>query len=118
MTSTTETGRLAETATAHLLERAGHTILDRNWRNRWCELDLVTRRNGTIHIIEVRYRARPFWGAGLESITADKAARLQRAALAWSQSHGYAGARQIDIASVSGDLAAPQIELVENALAF
>lgn len=118
MASTTETGRLAETATTRLLERAGHTILDRNWRNRWCELDLVTQRKGIVHIVEVRYRARPFWGTGLESITADKAARLQRATLAWSQAHSYAGPRQIDVASVSGDLTSPHIEIVENALSF
>jgi Holliday junction resolvase-like predicted endonuclease len=116
MNSTTETGRLAETAAAGWLEAAGHTVLDRNWRNRWCELDLVTRRAGMVHFVEVKYRARPTWGTGFDYITPDKIARLQRATAAWCQVNRYRGAYQVDVVSVSGDLASPAIDVIENAL--
>jgi Holliday junction resolvase-like predicted endonuclease len=118
MSSPTSTGRLAETAASTHLQASGHIILDRNWRNRWCEIDIVTRHAGAVHFTEVKYRARPFWGTGFEYITRDKTARLQRAALAWCQAHGYHGPHQIDVASVSGDLAEPTIEVLENALSF
>jgi Holliday junction resolvase-like predicted endonuclease len=118
MSSPTETGRLAEAAAARRLEQVGNTVLDRNWRNRWCELDLVTRCAGVVHFVEVKYRARAHWGTGFDYITHDKIARLHRATLAWCQAHDYHGAFQVDVVSVAGDLANPTIDIIENALSF
>jgi putative endonuclease len=114
--STTERGRSAEASAAAYLEARGLSILDRNWRNRWCELDLVARSPHGVHFIEVKYRRRTDWGSGFESITPDKIQRLQRAALAWSQARGYDGPYQVDIVSLSGELADPVIEYLPNAL--
>ncbi len=114
--STAERGRTAEAIAATYLEQQGLTIVDRNWRNRWCELDLVARSPGGIHFVEVKYRRRTDWGTGFEHITYDKINRLRRAALAWNQAHGYAGAYQIDVISVAGELSAPQIDYAANAI--
>ena len=112
--STVERGRTAETLAAAHLEQQGLTIIDRNWRNRWCELDLVARSPAGIHFIEVKYRRRADWGTGFEHITYDKTNRLRRAALAWNQAHGHYGAYQIDIVSITGELAAPTIAYEPN----
>jgi Holliday junction resolvase-like predicted endonuclease len=69
-----------------------------------------------IHFVEVKYRRRTNWGTGFEYITPDKIRRLQRAALAWNQAHHYYGAYQIDVISVSGELTAPAIEYLPNAV--
>jgi putative endonuclease len=114
--STTERGRAAETLAAAYLEEHGLTILDRNWRNRWCELDLVARSEAGVHFVEVKYRRRSDWGNGFEHITRDKINRLRRAALAWNQAHRYDGPYQIDVISVSGELAAAQLEYLPNAI--
>jgi putative endonuclease len=118
--STTERGRTAESLAADYLATQGLAILNRNWRNRWCELDLVARAGSgpddTILFIEVKYRRRTDWGTGFEHITYDKIRRLQRAALAWNQAHGYYGAYQIDIISISGELEKPTIEYLPNAV--
>lgn len=114
--STTERGRTAETLAAAYLEQRGYTILDRNWRNRWCELDIVARSPAGIHFVEVKYRHRADWGTGFEHITTDKANRLRRAALAWIQAHRYYGPYQIDVISALGDPASPAIELLSNAI--
>ena len=114
--STTERGRSAEASTAAYLEARGFTILDRNWRNRWCELDLVTRDAAGVHFVEVKYRRRTDWGDGFEAITYDKIQRLQRAAAAWCQAHQYDGPYQIDVASVSGELTSPDISYLANAV--
>jgi Holliday junction resolvase-like predicted endonuclease len=79
--ATVTLGRAAEALAAEWLAAAGFAIVDRNWRTRWCELDLVATRGNRIHIIEVKYRRRADFGSGAECITPDKAARLQRAAL-------------------------------------
>ncbi len=114
--SPTTRGRAAEAQAADYLRQHGFTILNHNWRNRWCELDLVARRADTIHIIEVKYRRTTTWGSGFDAITSDKIRRLQHAALAWTQAHAYSGPYQIDIISLTGDLAAPRVDYLPNAL--
>jgi len=109
-------GRLAEDLAAAHLETAGYHLLDRNWRNRWCELDIVARKLGTVHFVEVKYRRNTSYGFAAEYITRDKINRLRRAALAWCQAHGYDGAYQIDVIAVEGSLEAPRITLTSNAI--
>lgn len=114
--SPTEIGRAAEALAAQYLEGRGLTILDRNWRNRWCELDLVARGPEGIHFIEVKYRRRTDWGSGFDHITPDKIHRLTRAALAWNQARRHHGHYQIDVISVSGPLDNATIEYLPSAV--
>lgn len=111
-----ERGRLAEDLASQYLENAGYLILDRNWRNRWCELDIVARRAGVVHFVEVKYRRSSGYGFAVDYITRDKIARLRRAALAWCQAHGYDGAYQIDVVALEGALESPRISLTSNAI--
>jgi uncharacterized protein (TIGR00252 family) len=112
----TERGRAAEGLAAAYLAQQGHAILDLNWRNRWCELDLVTRSPQGIHIVEVKYRRQTNYGAAAEYITQDKANRLRRGALAWVQAHHYDDSYQIDVLCLEGDLAKPTIEYLPNVI--
>lgn len=114
--STVEIGRAAEQRAADFLVKAGHTILDRNWRNRWCELDIVSRHLGQVHFVEVKYRSDVRYGYAAEYISRDKTARLMRAALAWIQAHGYDGPYQIDVITVEGNGANPEINYLENVI--
>jgi putative endonuclease len=114
--STTERGRSAEASAASYLEAQGLTVLDRNWRNRWCELDIVARGPQGVHFVEVKYRRRADWGSGFEAITRDKIQRLQRAAAAWIQAHSYDGPYQVDVVSVTGELTSPIIEYLPSAI--
>ena len=114
--TTTATGRAAESLAANHLTETGFTILDRNWRNRWCELDIVARRDATVHFVEVKYRANIAYGFAAEYISRDKSARLIRAALAWNQAHRYNGPYQIDVITVEGALERPTIAHLENAI--
>jgi len=114
--STVETGRAAEQQASDHLEKAGFKILGRNWRNRWCELDIIAMRGPVLHIIEVKYRKNTDYGYAAEYISYDKSRRLIRAALAWTQAHRYNGPYQIDVLSVEGDLGNPAITHLENAV--
>ena len=114
--STTARGRAAEQQAADYLERQGYQVLGRNWRNRWCELDIVARRDRTVHFVEVKYRANTQYGLAAEYISRDKIQRLMRAALAWNQAHSYAGAYQIDVITLEGDLDAPANVHLPNAI--
>ena len=69
------------------LERAGLITLARNYSCRHGELDLVMRERDTIVFVEVRYRTGGGFGDGMDSISARKCLRLQRAAASFLQSH-------------------------------
>jgi len=117
--TTTATGHAAEQLAADYLAARGYEILSRNWRNRWCELDIVARHRpypSAICFVEVKYRANTAYGYGTEYISHDKANRLRRAALAWNQAHRYTGPFQIDVIAVEGSLASPAITHLSNAI--
>lgn len=73
-------GARAEALAAEYLERAGLTILTRNFRSRRGEIDLVARDGDTLVFVEVRFRARDDYGGAAGSVTASKQQRLVAAA--------------------------------------
>ncbi len=112
--STVETGRAAEQQAADYLTAAGYQIVGRNWRTRWCEIDIIATKAPQLHIIEVKYRKTTRYGHAAEYISYNKASRLIRAALSWTQAHRYNGPYQIDVITVEGNPEKPVIVHLEN----
>ena len=73
-------GARAEDLCADLLRRAGLTLVERNWRCRHGEIDLIAEEGATLVFAEVRMRSKPGLGGAAESVTAAKRARLIAAA--------------------------------------
>lgn len=68
------------------LERLGFEVLDRNYRTRWGELDLVAASRDTLVFCEVKARRGPS-AFPLESIRHAKAGRVRRMARSWLREH-------------------------------
>lgn len=100
--NTTVTGRQAEAAAADFLERKGCWIIARNWRTRFCEIDIVAERDSIIYFCEVKYRRSNGHGSGLDYITAAKLRRMQFAAESWVHANNYRGAYRLAAVEVSG----------------
>lgn len=75
--STKSIGDRAEGVVADELVARGHVIVARNWRTRFCEIDIVSRRDSTFYFTEVKYRKNANQGGGLAAIT-DKKLRQMR----------------------------------------
>lgn len=73
-------GKFAENSAESLLKSAGLTIVERNWRCRHGEIDLIARDGSTLVFVEVRSRKRADFGSAAESITASKQRRVIAAA--------------------------------------
>ena len=73
-------GAAAEAIAATYLARRGLRVLERNWRVRGGELDLICQDGGTLVFVEVRLRARTDYGGAAASIGAAKQRRLILAA--------------------------------------
>ena len=73
-------GARAEDLCAELMRRAGLVLVERNWRCRHGEIDLIAEERGMLVFAEVRMRSGPGFGGAAESVTAAKRQRLLAAA--------------------------------------
>ncbi len=65
-------GDLGEDIASRYLERSGYEVVERNYRTRRGELDLVARRGDTLIIVEVKLRRGTAYGDPLEAVTPRK----------------------------------------------
>jgi len=94
-------GASGEEEVAAYLQRKGIRIIDRNWRIKGGEIDLVGEDGATIVFVEVKTRTSNMFGTPFDAITPDKAFRLQRLALAWmAMNHRWGQDYRIDAAGV------------------
>lgn len=95
-------GRAGENAVADYLKSKGYRILDRNWRIKEGEIDLIALSpENTIAFVEVKTRSSDSFGDPLEAINNQKLLRMQRLALAWLAINQRLGASyRIDVAGV------------------
>ena len=49
-----ELGEVGERVAANFLERKGYRVLDRNYRKKWGEIDIVVEKAGKIYFVEVK----------------------------------------------------------------
>lgn len=87
MAAKDDLGRAGETRAARHLESLGYSIVDRNWRCRAGEIDLVATIGRELVVVEVKTRSGPGFGHPFEAIDGAKKARLWRLAMAWIAEH-------------------------------
>ena len=74
------TGAEYEEKAAEYLEGLGWRILERNYRCRTGEIDLIAKEGGYLVFVEVKYRATGAKGSALEAVDRKKAAQVRRVA--------------------------------------
>jgi putative endonuclease len=85
--STTDLGGRGERIAAAYLTNAGLRVLDRNWRCRDGELDLVARDGDILVFCEVKTRRGIGFGHPAEAVTRAKQRRLRTLAQRWLAAH-------------------------------
>ncbi|MDB5186574.1 MAG: putative Ribonuclease [Candidatus Saccharibacteria bacterium] len=73
-------GDEGEKAAMQYLITQGHEIIERNWRTKFCEIDIISYHGDTIYFTEVKYRKKDDQGGGLAAITAQKHRQMKFAA--------------------------------------
>ena len=101
--STVDIGQAGEAVAAEELVRQGFSIVQRNWRTKWCEVDIIARKDDVVWFIEVKYRQTDRYGDGLEYVGPQKLQHLCRAAELWTTQHEYDGEYTLGAIAVSGD---------------
>ena len=109
-------GRSGEDAAAAWYEAAGYQVVDRNWRVREGELDLVVRDARTTAFCEVKTRRGDAFGLPAEAVTHRKQQRLRLLAGMWLAAHGSAGSElRFDVAEVRPDGRGWHVDVITNA---
>ena len=109
-------GSAGEEIAVRTLQAAGMTVLERNWRCPWGEIDIVGQDHGPdfvsgaasvawLVLVEVRTRRGDAFGTALQSITPRKQAKLREVAHHYVQSTGWSGPWRIDAVAVQMDAA-------------
>ncbi|MFZ2544935.1 MAG: ribonuclease HII [Candidatus Saccharimonadales bacterium] len=78
-------GSIAETEAVNHLVRNGHEIIERNWKTKYCEIDIVSTKNEIVYFTEVKYRKSSQQGGGLAAITPKKLNQMKFAAKLYAQ---------------------------------
>lgn len=105
-------GRFGEDLAAEFAESLGWRILDRNWRTRYGELDIIAADGTTLVIVEVKTRASHTFVDPVAAVTADKLRRMRLLARQWLAAQPpdapWWEVIRFDVVSVQLDLAHPE----------
>jgi ribonuclease HII len=109
VTTTKQIGDAGEDAVATYLKTQGHDIIDRNWRTKFCEIDIISQHQDTIYFTEVKYRRTDDQGGGFAAITTQKQRQMKFAAEYYALKNKVKDANlRLAAADVSGD--PPQVK--------
>ena len=95
-----EIGRLGEAAAADYLRETGYELLALNWRSGRYELDIVARKEGELHLVEVKARRADGLTAPEDALTPHKQRALMHAARAYVAWACWRGEVRFDLAAV------------------
>lgn len=97
-----EAGQKAEELAAAFLQAKGLSVLERNFRAKVGEIDIVAKDGDEVVFVEVRARASRDFGGAAASVDGAKRRKLIRAAALWLQARGWDGACRFDVVALDG----------------
>ncbi len=111
-----ELGYQAETVAANYLEQAGHKIVARNWKTKFCEIDIISICGETLYFNEVKFREKAAYGNGLDAVTKRKLNQMEKAAQLFLSVHNELTKDfSVQLAAISLSDNPPKVdEFIEN----
>ena len=110
-----ETGKKGEDLAADFLQNEGFQILERNWKNRFEEIDIIALENELLVIVEVKTRSSLAFGKPEESVGLRKQRLLVNAAEAYIKKYNSERETRFDIVSVVTNGTGANIQHIRHA---
>ena len=111
-------GDFGEERAARYLRRKGYRIVERNYRCRQGEIDIIAERRGFLVFVEVKLRKDERFAEAREFVTAAKQRRVLTAAQIWLAQHESSLQPRFDVIEVyapAGERGPVTIEHIEDA---
>jgi putative endonuclease len=108
-------GSVAEDLACQYLSRQGLSVIERNYRCRVGELDLIMEDGASLVFVEVRSRRDNRYGTSAETITPTKQRRLIRAAQFFLQQRRLDAPCRFDIIAISQERDKLNLEWIKDA---
>lgn len=118
----TKTGNNGETAAAEMLQQKSYEIIQRNYRNKWGEIDIICKfqipnyklqKEEYRVFVEVKTKTEEMYGEPWEMIDARKLKRVENMGHLWCEEYGWKGLCRIDVVGVWLDWAG-EINKIEH----
>ena len=102
--TTKELGDKAEDFVAEFLKKEKHEILARNWRTKFCEIDIVSKYGERYYFTEVKFRKNNDFGGGEAAISKNKVDQMRFAAEFFAYKNNIKNSEmQLAVAIVEGE---------------
>ena len=112
-------GKRGEDLACAELQRRGYAILERRYRTRAGEIDIVARHRGCVVFVEVKARASDNFGAPAEAVDARKQRRIAQMAVDFlSRRRLHDQPCRFDVVAVSFARGLPRVDVYESAFDF
>jgi putative endonuclease len=109
-------GRFGEDAACDVLTARGYQVIDRRYRTRDGELDIVARHGDYLVFVEVKARQNRDFGEPEEAVTAQKQQKMVWMATDYLARNGIGDVPcRFDVVSVNTETNPPQVTVIEDA---
>jgi putative endonuclease len=109
-------GKMGEGLACGELARRGYAVLERRYRTRYGEIDIIARDAETIVFVEVKARSGDEFGGGGAAVTVAKQQRIVRMAIDYLARHKLLDCPcRFDVVTVDMDGDRPRIEVYPHA---
>ncbi len=117
MKTTTSIGRYGEDLAAAWLSEHGYVIVERNYRRRFGEVDIIAEQGECLVFIEVKTRSSSRFGTPFDAVTLKKQQQLSRIAGDYLLHHGHADTLcRFDVLAVRLESGKPpKVDVIVNA---
>ena len=109
-------GKIGEDLACAELQRRGYAILDRRYRTRFGEIDIIARDSGTMVFVEVKARTGEEFGGGAAAVTGWKQRRIAQMATDYlARRHVADVPCRFDVVAIDFGDGRPRITVYPNA---
>lgn len=109
-------GFKGEELAVEFLESKGYKIINRNYKTRLGEIDIIAQDADVLCFIEVKTRTSSRFGSAREAVSATKQKQISKAALSFIKDRNILNKKcRFDVVSIDFSCARAKLELIKNA---
>jgi putative endonuclease len=109
-------GAIGELLAIKALKKKGYKIIERNYRSKFGEIDIVAQEGRTLAFVEVKTRRTARFGGPKTAVTPGKQRKISMVALEYLKKTGQVNEKaRFDVVAVRLLPGRPEIEIIRNA---